>query len=113
MNPARALFYFFIATTLWLAAPADPSTGDLGSIIERFVTARFPDATSHFWVVNSAQWDEDELVVDVNTVVLERFKQEPTESRFLLLIVEGKVAGAQNIPLDSPSECQPEEQNQA
>ncbi len=103
----------FAALTLWLATPAEPSTGDLGSIIERFVTSRFPDATSHFWVVNSTQWDDDEIVVDVNTVVQERFKQHPTESRFLLLIVEGKVAGAQNIPLDSPSDCQPEAQSQA
>jgi hypothetical protein len=37
------------------------------------------------------------------------FSQAPTEDRFLLLIVRGKLAAAQNIPLDASVDCQPEQ----
>jgi hypothetical protein len=85
------------------------STGDLGSIIEGFVTRHFPDATSHIWVMNSTQWDGDEMIVDVQTYVVE--KQQPTtiENRYLLLIIAGKLTAAQQIPLDKEPECQSEE----
>jgi len=99
------------ALLLSLTSPglAHASTGDLGAIIEGFVTRHFPNATSRLWVINSTQWDGDEMVVDVHTFVVE--KQEPTaiENRYLLLIVEGKLTAAQRIPLDSGPECQPEE----
>lgn len=85
------------------------STGDLGAIIEGFVTRHFPDATSHMWVVNSTQWDGDEMVVDVQTVVVEKQVAVPLENRYLLLIREGKLAAAQRIPLEDDAGCQPEE----
>ena len=83
------------------------STGDIGSIIEGFVTQHFPDASSHFWVVNGTQWDGDEMIVDVNTVVVQR--QQPIANRFLLLIVSGKIEAAQNIPLEAEPDCRQEE----
>jgi hypothetical protein len=91
-----------------VAAPA--STGDLSGIIEGFMAKQFPDARSHFWVVNGTQWQaENEVVVDLNTVVLLHLDRPPTENRFLLLVVEGQLAGAQNIPLDAATDCQPEQ----
>jgi hypothetical protein len=84
-------------------------TGDIGSIIESFVTRHFPDAASHFWVVNGTQWDGDEMIIDVETVVVQRQQPQPLTNRFLLLIVSGKVEAAQNIPLETPPDCQPEE----
>jgi hypothetical protein len=60
--------------------------------------------------VNGTQWQaENELVVDLNTTVVGRSDSSPAENRFLLLIVSGKLAGAQNIPLDGEVDCQPEQ----
>jgi len=86
------------------------STGDIGTIIESFVTKQFPDATSHFWIVNETQWDGDEMIVDVNAIITDRVQAEPTANRFLLLIVAGILKGSQSIPLDAATECQKEEE---
>ena len=86
------------------------STDDVGAIIESFVAKQFPDAASHFWVVNETQWDGDEMVVDVAAIVTDRQRTEPTASRFLLLIVAGNLKGSQSIPLDESAECKPEQQ---
>lgn len=85
------------------------STGDLGAIIEGFVTRHFPDATSHLWVVNGTQWDGDEMVVDVRTVVVEKQLPAPIENRYLLLIVKGELAATHRVPLEDGADCQPEE----
>ncbi len=93
-----------------LPSHAMTDVGDIGTIIENFITKQFPDAASHFWVVNDTQWDGDEMIVDMNTVVTDRRQTPPTESRFLLLIVEGRLRGIQNIPLDAAAECQKEQE---
>ena len=101
--------FTLIVFCLALCVPdfATASTGDIGTIIEGFVTRHFPDASSHFWVVNDTQWDGDEMIVDVNTVVVQR--QQPIANRFLLLIVSGKIEAAQNIPLEAEPDCRKEE----
>ena len=92
-----------------LAGNTGADTGDLSTAIEVFMSHQFPDAHRYFWVVNATQWQtEREVVIDVNTVVTPRPGQEPTEKRFLLLVVEGELKGAQNIPLDSLVDCTPE-----
>ena len=83
-------------------------SGDVGAIIESFVAKQFPDAASHFWVVNETQWDGDEMIVDVAAVVTNRRQSETTASRFLLLIVAGNLKGSQSIPLDATTECKQE-----
>jgi len=85
------------------------SQDDLGDIIEGFVTRHFPEATSHVWIVNDTQWDGDEMIVDVHTIVMEKQQPAATENRYLLLIVQGKLTAAQRVPLENPSECKPEE----
>ncbi len=101
---AGALFFCLLAPGLTHA-----STGDLGAIIEGFVTRHFPEATSHLWVINSTQWDGDEMVVDVQTYTVEKQQPSTIENRYLLLIVEGKLAAAQRIPLTDEAECRPED----
>ena len=87
------------------------STDDVGTIIESFVTKQFPDAASHFWVVNETQWDGDEMIVDVAAIVTDRQQTEPTASRFLLLIVAGNLKGSQSIPSGRcPTECKKEQE---
>ena len=88
---------------------AQASTADLGTIIEMFVVRQFPDAASHYWVINGTQWDGDEMVVDMHTIVSERREAEPTLRHFLLLIVAGELRGAQSIPLEPGADCRAEE----
>ena len=91
------------------SSPTVASTGDIGTIVEKFVVRQFPDAASHYWVINKTQWDGDEMIVDLETIVTERRDSEPTLSRFLLLIVAGELKGSQNVPLDPEADCRPEE----
>jgi hypothetical protein len=93
---------------LTLPTLAQASAGDIGTIIEKFVTRQFPDSAGHYWVINETQWDGDEMIVDVHTIVKERRDTEPTLSRFLLLIVAGELKGSQNIPLEPEADCQTE-----
>jgi len=98
-----------LCALLVLPALAQASTGDIGSIIEKFVIRQFPDSISHYWVINEAQWDGDEMIVDVHTIVKERRQAEPTLNRYLLLIVAGEIKGVQNIPLDPGADCRAQE----
>lgn len=93
-----------------LSATAAADTGDISRVIEHFVTKRFPDAQSHFWVVNEAEWGaEDEVVVDLNAIVRWRDDRDDTEERFLLLIVRGELVATQSVPLGASIECKPEQ----
>jgi hypothetical protein len=85
------------------------STADLGAIIETFVVRQFPDAANHYWVINGTQWDGDEMVVDMHTIVSEKREAEPTLRHFLLLIVAGELRGIQNIPIEPGADCRAEE----
>lgn len=106
----KLAFLISLAASLCLSAPIDASTGDLSMVIETFVTKQFPTSKSHFWVVNDTHWQTDnEVVVDVNTVVLDKLGEHPTANRYLLLIVGDRLAASQNIPLDSTVDCQPEQ----
>lgn len=109
MRAILAVLLSLSLSLILLTSPGQAKSHNLSDIIESFVLTQFPDATSHFWVVNGTQWqEENELVVDLNTIVLKAAGQVPTENRYLLLIVSGKLAGAQHIPLDAAPECQPE-----
>ncbi|BCA55017.1 conserved exported protein of unknown function [Nitrospira sp. KM1] len=99
-----------LSGSLSVSSPIHASTGDVGTIIERFVLGQFPQSVSHYWVINETQWDGDEMIVDVNAVVSDRQEQEPTQNRYLLLIVAGELKGAQNVPLEQEAECTVEKQ---
>lgn len=96
--------------SLSLATPTWGAPGDIPSVIDHFVADQFPGARSRVWVVNNAEWgSQDEVVVDLNTLVVPREDQAQTENRFLLLIVRGKLAATQSIPLGAKIECTPDE----
>lgn len=110
MTLLTRLILLVCLTTLTVPSQAMASAGDIGAIIESFITTQFPDAASHFWVVNETQWDGDEMIVDVNAIITERRQGEPKASRFLLLIVAGTLKGSQSIPLDAAAECKKEQE---
>jgi hypothetical protein len=95
---------------LVLQTETQASTGDIGTIVEKFIVRQFPDAASHYWVINETQWDGDEMIVDVHTIVNERRETKPTLSHFLLLIVAGELRGVQSIPLEPGADCRAEEE---
>ncbi len=102
------LLFAFLCLIVF-TSPTQASTGDLGSIVEKFVVRQFPDAASHYWVINQTQWDGDEMIVDVQAIVKERRDTEPTLSRYLLLIVAGELKASQNVPLDPAEDCRTED----
>ena len=94
---------------LWLAIPAGAATNDIAAVIEGFMARQFPGAHSHMWVINNTDRPAaNEMVVDLNAIVVPSADQQANESRFLLLIVEGRLAATQNIPLDSKVDCKPD-----
>lgn len=104
----RNILLGIVLGLLILPVLAQASTGDIGSIIEKFVDRQFPNATSHYWVIDETQWDGDEMIVDVRTIVTERRDTEPTLNRFLLLIVAGELKASHHVPLEPEADCQPE-----
>ena len=109
MRPRPWLLGTLLLFSLTFPGWAHASTSELGTIIEGFVTRHFPDATSHMWVVNDTQWDGDEMVVDLYTYVIEKQLPAAQESRYLLLIVAGKLTAVQRVPVENGPGCQPEE----
>jgi len=107
--------YTGLILSLWVGlgigfAPASfARIEDMPDIIETFVVKQFPNAAGHFWVMNGTpKQEKNEIVIDINTIVTMSAGQVPDEERFLLLIVSGKLAAAQRIPLDGETICQTE-----
>lgn len=102
--------FLSLTLSLFLSTSLQADTGNLSVVIEQFVVAQFPTSKTHFWVINDTHWQTDnEVVLDVNTVVLSKYGETPTANRYLLLIVDNKLAASQNIPLDTTVDCQPEQ----
>lgn len=109
MRVAWTVLLLGLILNVCVSSTSEALPDSVPGVIESFVVKQFPDAGSHFWVVNGAQWQaENELVVDFNAVVTGSAGQPPIENRYLLLIVSGKLAAAHHIPLDAAVECQPE-----
>lgn len=105
----RWAFLSCLVISLWLSGSAGATTGDIAVVIEGFMAKQFPGAHSHLWVINGTERPAaNEVVIDLNAIVVRQADQEPNESRFLLLIVGGRLAATQNIPLDSKVDCRPE-----
>ncbi|MCA9497958.1 MAG: hypothetical protein MRJ67_12835 [Nitrospirales bacterium] len=108
----RYLPKFFLALCLILFS----STGTLANTsistaIDRFVSNLYPKGSHYFWVINNTTTESpEEMIVDLNTSVRNLPEEEPTESRFLLLVVEGELLAAQKIPLNAIVDCQSDEE---
>ena len=100
--------------TLTLVLFSSTSTSAYPSIstaIDRFVSTLYPKGSHYFWVINNTTTESpEEMIVDLNTSVRNLPDDEPTESRFLLLVVEGELLAAQKIPLNANVDCQSDEE---
>ncbi len=110
MTGAKALLASSVLA-LALNGVAQPALPDIGSVIERFVQHRFPSAHQHHWIINQTTVEEDEVTVDLKTVVSLSPQSNPIEERYLLLFVKGELTAAQVIPLEGDPDCQKEEPN--
>lgn len=108
--PHQWLIIGALCGILTLPALSQASSGDVGLLIEAFVSRQFPDTASHYWVINGTQWEGDEMIVDLHTIVSERRDGEPILNHFLLLIVAGELRGVQNVPLEPGADCQAEKE---
>ena len=87
---------------------ASPS---ISSAIDRFVSNLYPKGSHYFWVINNTSKESaEEMIVDLITSVRNLPEDEPTESRFLLLVVGGELLAAQKIPLNANVDCQNDEE---
>ena len=87
---------------------ASPS---ISTAIDRFVSNLYPKGSHYFWVINNTSKESaEEMIVDLNTSVRNLPEDEPTESRFLLLVVGGELRAVQKIPLNANVDCQSDEE---
>ena len=78
--------------------------------IDQFVAKLYPKGSRYFWVINDTTSDfSNEMIVDINTELQVNSDEDPQANRFLLLLVKGKLMGAQQIPLGAKVDCHSEE----
>jgi hypothetical protein len=79
--------------------------------IDRFVSNLYPKGSHYFWVINDTTSESpEEMIIDINASVRNLPEETLTESRFLLLVIEGELFAAQKIPLNANVDCGSEEE---
>jgi len=83
----------------------------VSSVIDQFVSQVYPKGSRYFWVINDTTSDvSNEIIVDINTELQVNSEEEdPQTNRFLLLLVKGKLVGAQQISLGAKVDCHSDE----
>ncbi len=111
MTKMTLLCCLCMALSLSCAMSASASSPVVPVVIDHFVANLFPKARHYFWVVNATQADtQREIIVDLNTFVTPEEGDTPVENRFLLLILDGAVSAAQNIPVNATVDCGKDEE---
>jgi hypothetical protein len=82
----------------------------VSSVIDQFVSQVYPKGSRYFWVINDTTSDvTNEIILDINTELQVNSEEDPQTNRFLLLLVKGKLIGAQQISLGAKVDCHSEE----
>jgi hypothetical protein len=100
------LLSFALAPTV-----SESAYSEVSLAIDQFVSQVYPKGSRYFWVINDTTSDvSNEIIVDINTELQVNSEEEdPQTNRFLLLLVKGKLIGAQHIPLGANVDCQSDE----
>lgn len=102
------IFAIFLVFFSFSSTSAHPS---ISTAIDLFVSNLYPKGSHYFWVINNTTTESpEEIIVDLNTSVRNLPEEAPTESRFLLLVVEGELFAAQKVPLDANVNCRSDEE---
>ncbi len=103
----------FLLLTLFVLFPSESKSAypDVSLAIDQFVSKVYPEGSHYFWVINDTTSKfSPELIVDINTFLQTSEEEKSQPNRFLLLIVNGELKGAQHIPLGAEVDCQTEEE---
>jgi len=100
-----------IVLSLVLApAVSESAYPTVSSVIDQFVSQVYPKGSRYFWVINDTTSDvSNEIIVDINTELQVNSEEDPQTNRFLLLLVKGKLVGAQQISLGAKVDCHGDE----
>ena len=103
---------FLLILLIFSPSASESSHPPITTTIDRFVANLYPKGSHYFWVINHTTTEsEEEMIIDINTSVSNLPDESPTESRFLLLVIQGELFAAQKIPLDANVDCSSEEED--
>ncbi len=106
---------YLTITTMVLALLVVPTISEsayprVSSAIDQLVSQLYPKGSHYFWVINDTTSDvSNEIIVDINTELQVHSEEDPQTNRFLLLLVKGKLIGAQQISLGAKVDCHSDE----
>ncbi len=103
------IFAFFISL-VFSPAISQSAYSEVSVAIDQFVSQLYPKGSRYFWVINDTTSDfSNEIIVDINTELQVDSKENTNSNRFLLLLVNGKLIGSQQIPLGAKVDCHSDE----
>ena len=112
----RSLFTSITASSLLvgllLFSPtvSESAYPEVSTAIDQFVAKLYPKGSRYFWVINDTTSEfSQEMIIDINTALHVNSEEDAQPNRFLLLLVKGKLMGAQQIPLGAKVDCHSEE----
>ena len=95
---------------VFFSSASESAPPSITTTIDRFVSTLYPSGSHYFWVINNTSTEsQEEMIVDINTSLRNLPEETLTESRFLLLVIEGELFAAQKIPLNANVDCTSEE----
>jgi hypothetical protein len=104
--PLTALFLSLV----FAPTVSESAYPDVSLAIDQFVSQVYPKGSRYFWVINDTTSDvTNEIIVDINTELQVNSEEDPQTNRFLLLLVKGKLIGAQQISLGAKVDCHSDE----
>ena len=104
--PLAALFLSLV----FAPTVSESAYPDVSLAIDQFVSQVYPKGSRYFWVINdTTSGVANEIIVDINTELQVSSEEDPQTNRFLLLLVKGKLIGAQQISLGAKVDCHSEE----
>ncbi len=96
---------FFISLA-FTPAVSESAYSEVSVVIDQFVSKIYPEGSRYFWVINDTTSElSNEIIVDINTELQGNSKKNTNPNRFLLLLVNGKLMGSQQIPLGAKVDC--------
>ncbi len=100
---------FFISLVL-SPTISQSAYSEVSVAIDQFVSQVYPKGSRYFWVINDTTSDlSNEIIVDINTELQVNSPQNTHPNRFLLLLLNGKLIGSQQIPLGAKVDCHSDE----
>ena len=100
----------FFISLVFSPTISQSADSEVSVVIDQFVSHVYPKGSRYFWVINDTTSDlSNEIIVDINTELQVASKKNTHPNRFLLLLVNGKLIGSQQIPLGAKVDCHSDE----